>query len=185
MSKKEQSSTTRHLLSVGFYVVGVFWLALVWGGVKAVSTPDTGRHSHLRGWILLAVAVGAMLATMNHWVKYLRVVLGGGILGGLLATSSGHLLNGGKPFPRVLAAGFTVVLVGCSVISQSLAKRKLTIFDRVVLVAFLAAFVGGFVKDTPISALVGVSLGFTCLFAAWLYNRLSSIREERGRTCHS
>jgi hypothetical protein len=120
-----------------------------------------------------------MLATMNHWVKYLQVIFGGGILGGILAAGSGHLLNG-SPFPRLVAASFTVLLVGCSLISRTLARRRLTVLDRVALVAFLAAFVGGIVKDTPTSGLVGLSIGFGCLSVAWLRGRLSITSCESG-----
>src|SRR5271154_3956717 len=99
MSEKERSRFSMHLLRVGGYIAGFFWLAFVWGGIKAVSTPDTEGHSHLRGWALLIIAGAVMITAMDRWVKYLRVILGGGILGGLLATSEGHLLNG-SPFPR-------------------------------------------------------------------------------------
>ena len=85
---KNGTWATRHLLRVGGYIAGFFWLAFVWGGIKAVSTPDTEGHSHLRGWALLIIAGAVMITTMDRWVKYLRVILGGGILGGLLATRS-------------------------------------------------------------------------------------------------
>ncbi len=124
-----------------------------------------------------------MIATMNHWVKYLQVIFGGGILGGLLATGTGHLLNDTKPFPRFIAAAVTALFVGCSLISRTLARRGLTVVDRAALIAFLAAFIGGIVKDTPTSGLIGLSIGFGCLSAAWLRDRLSSITSrESGDT---
>ena len=115
-----------------------------------------------------------MIGTMNHWVRYLRVIFGAGILGGLLATGTGHLLNDPKPFPRSVAAGITALFVGCGLVSQTFASRRLTMFDRAALIAFLAAFVGGIVKDSPTSSLIGLTLGFGCLFVAWMRALLSS-----------
>jgi hypothetical protein len=121
-----------------------------------------------------------MIATMNHWVKYLQVIFGGAILGGIVATGTGHLLNDAKPFPRPIAAGVTALFIGCSLVSRTLARRKLTMLDRAALIAFLAAFVGGIVKDTPTSGLVGLGIGFGCLCAAWVRDWLSSKRESEG-----
>ncbi|HYN15613.1 MAG TPA: hypothetical protein VES66_07490, partial [Terriglobales bacterium] len=70
MSKKQRSRLVTHLLRIGAYVAGFFWLAFVYGGLRVVSSPETARHSHLAGWTILVVAVVLMLATMNHWVKY-------------------------------------------------------------------------------------------------------------------
>ncbi|HET9182321.1 MAG TPA: hypothetical protein VFP59_09330 [Candidatus Angelobacter sp.] len=147
-----------------------------------VSTPETGRHSHLAGWAILIVGIAIMLTTMDHWVKYLRMVLAGGILGGLLATESGHLLNG-MPFPRPAAAGITALLIGCSLISQTLAKRTLRISDRVALAGFLSAFVTGMMENTTISFLVGTGIAFCFLFSAWLYNRFSSLPNAKRQLC--
>jgi hypothetical protein len=173
-----------HFFRVFSYIAAFFWIAFVWGGLTVLSAPDTRKHSHLAGWAILVIAAAVMITTMNHWVKYLQVILGGGILGGLLAIAQGHLLNG-APFSRMIAAGLTAVLIGCSLISQTLAKRSLRILDRVALVAFVAALASGMVVGTPAWGLVCVSVGFGCLFAAWLYNRLSPISNPIKRACHS
>jgi hypothetical protein len=119
-----------------------------------------------------------MIATMNHWIKYLRFILGGFTLGTLLATVQGHVLNDNKPFPRPVAAVLTVLFVGSSLISHTIAERKVGMFDRVALVCFLVAFLGGLFKNTPRAGLIGLGIGFCCLFAAWLHNRLSSIPDR-------
>lgn len=167
-----------HLSRVLSYVAAVFWVAFVWGGLKVLSQPDTAKHSHLAGWAILVIAAAVMLATMNHWVKYLQLILGGGILGGLLVTTQGHTLNG-APFPRSIAGALTALLIGSSLISGTLAGRKLRILDRLALVAFLGALVGGMVQGTPISGLIGLAVGFGCLLVAWLYNRSLSGKERR------
>jgi hypothetical protein len=179
MSGKPQSRFTTHLLRAGAYVTAFFWLALVYVGGTLASRPETGRHSQLAGWVILIVAAGVMVATLNHWVKYLQVIFGGGILGGLLATGSGHLLND-KPFPRPIAAGVTALFVACSLVSRTLARRRLTLVDRAALIVFLAAFVVGIVMDTPTSGLIGLGIGFGCLVVAWLRDRLWSVAKRES-----
>jgi hypothetical protein len=166
-----------HLFRVLSYVAAVFWVTFVWGALKVLTAPDTARHSHMAGWAILAFAAAVMITTMNHWVKCLQIILGGGIFGGLLATLQGHTLNGAS-IPRSIAAALTVLLVGCSLISGTFAGRKLRMLDRVALVAFLGALVGGMVQETPIFGVVGLTIGYCCLLIAWLYNRTLSARER-------
>ncbi len=184
MSKKQPLQSSAWFLGVGFLILSALWLGFVFAGWILVSRAETGKNSHLIGWVILIAATSIMLATMNHWVKYLRVFLGGAILGGLLAAGSGHLPNG-SPFPRPIAAALTALLIGCSLISQTLARRNLRMFDRVALVAFLAALVGALVEGTPTSGLIGFGIGFVCLLAAWIYSRLSPIPKVRGEGCRS
>ena len=183
MNKEQRSQLRSHLLRIGAYVAGFFWLAFVWGAIKVLSAPDTGKHSHLAGWAILVIAAGVMITTMNHWVKYLQLVLGAFILGCLLATIQGHVLNG-APFPRSIAAALTALLIGCSLLSRTLAGRKLRRLDRVALIAFTAAIVGGMVEGTPRSGIIGVAIGFGCLLIAWAYDRSVSgkgtLRETRN-----
>jgi len=171
MSKKHTSHFRAHLLRIAAYIAFVFWLAFAYAGSELVSRPETGKHSHFAGWMILIITSVLMIFTMNHWVKYLRVIIGGGVLGGLLATATGHLPNG-KPFPQLIAAILTALLVGCSLISQNLAKRKLSILDRASLIGFVVAFVSGVVKNTPASAVAGLSIGLACLLFPVLCARL-------------
>jgi hypothetical protein len=183
MSEKQRSRFTTHLFRIGAYIAAFFWLAFVYVAWRLASRPESERHSHLIGWTILVIATTVMIATINHWVKYLQAILGGFVLGGLLATMSGHLLNDAKPFPRLIAASMTALFVGCSLISRTLARHRLTVFDRVALITFLVAFVGGIVRDTPTSGLIGLGIGFGCLLAAWVRDRFSSVpRRESGET---
>jgi hypothetical protein len=179
MPETNRSSLDKHLLRVGAYVAGVFWVAFVWGALKVLSIPDTGRHSHLAGWTILVIAAAIMITTLNHWVKYLGVMLGGGVLGGILATMKGHLLND-RPIPRLAAAGVTALLIGCSLITRRFVFRQPNAFDRVALIGFLAACIGGFVKDTSESVLIGVGAGFGCLLAAWALNHFPYLLRDRS-----
>jgi hypothetical protein len=96
--------------------------------------------------------------------------VGGGILGGLFVTIQGHTPSG-VPFPRSTAAALTVLLIACSLISRTLAERKLTTLDRMTLVAFLGPLLGGLVQGTPRSGVVGLAIGLGCLVITWLMSR--------------
>jgi hypothetical protein len=185
MSERQRSRFTTHLSRIAAYIAVFAWLAFVYVGWVLVSAPETGKHSHLLGGTILIVAVVAMITTMNHWVKHLQVIFGGFILGGILATGSGHLPNGSS-LSRLTAAGLTALFIGCGLISRTLAQRKLRMFDRVALIAFLAAFACGLVRETPTAGLVGLGIGFGFLSAAWVRDRLSSIpKHEPEGTGHS
>jgi hypothetical protein len=156
-------------------------MALVYTGWELVSRSRDGKYpqaveAHV-GWAILLICVVVLVATVDRWVRFLQVFLGGGILGSLLALGSGHLLNG-KPFPRPVSAILTTLLIGCSLILQTLAKRKLEVVDRVALIAFVAAFVGGMLVETPTSGVIGLGTGFAILLALWLHHRSSSGKDE-------
>lgn len=159
---------------MAFYVLAFSWIALTYGGWVLISTPETGKHSHLIGWAIVTVCGAWMFATVDHWAKYLPVLLGGGILGGLLSLSRGHLLNDSRPFPRATAAAITGLLIGCSLVAQTLAGRRLGAPDRAALIAFAVALVGAFFEGPPTNGLIGLSVGFTVLLALWVSNRYSS-----------
>jgi len=104
MSTKQRSRSAEFLFGMAFYVLAFSWIALTYGGWVLISTPETGKHSHLIGWAIVTVCGALMVATVDHWAKYLTVLLGGGILGGRLILSNEHLLKVSRPFPRATAA---------------------------------------------------------------------------------
>ena len=173
MSKKPQSRFIAILCAAGAYIVAAFWLCLVYTGEVLVSRSETDDHSHLVGWTILFVASSVLVTTMDHWVKFLPVIFGAAIPGALLAAGTGHLPNG-RPFPRSIAVALMALLVGCGLVSRTFARRKLTILDRAALIGFVVAFVTSMGVDMPTSILVCFGIGFACLVAAWLRNRLSS-----------
>lgn len=177
MTDKRRPAFVTHSLRIGAYLAAFLWFALVWGSLKVLSTPDTGRYSHMRGWTILTIAILVMIATMDHWVKYLQIILGGGILSGLLAVAEGHLLNG-HPFPRFTAAALTALFASCSLISRPLTRAKLTMFDRAALICFLAALISGTLRDRPTDGIIGLGIGFACLLAIRLRHRLRAQHNE-------
>lgn len=172
MNNEHRSRLAKNLFAMGFLILSALWLGFVLAGWILVSRPETGKHSHLIGWTILAGCAAAMLISIDRWAKYLPTFLAGAILGGILITCSGRLPNG-SPFPRPIATVLTCFLIASGVLSQTLARRNLTMFDRVALVVFLGALVGGLVEGTPSSGLIGLGIGFGSLSAAWLYNRRS------------
>jgi uncharacterized membrane protein YhaH (DUF805 family) len=170
MSEKRGSRVRAHLFRIAVYLISFFWLAFVRASLKTISVTEKRAHSHEVAWAILIVGFVPMLATMDRWVKYLPVILGGFTLGTLLATIQGRLLNG-TYFPRSIAAALTGLLVGSSLLSQTLTRRNLGIFERVALTAFVTAWMVGFVDGTPRAGLVGISIGFACLAACWAWNR--------------
>lgn len=179
MTEKQRPRFVTHILRICSYVAEFFWLAFVYAGIKLVSLPETGRHSHVGGWVILAAATTVLVATTDHWVKTLQFILGGGILGGIVVTATGHLVNDSRPFPRLVALAITGLLIGSSLVSRTMAARELAGVDRVALVAFVAALVGGIVKNTPTSGAIGLAIGFVCLSSAWAFNRVRN-NSSRG-----
>lgn len=182
MSRRHRSAVATHLLRIGAYVAAGFWLAFAYAGWELVaSAPGSGQRSPALGWTILGGCFAVVAATVSHWVKYLRYILGGLTLGALLAVADGHLLNSSAPFSRLAAGELAALSAASGLVSHTLAARQLTIFDRVALVGFVAATVGGGLFNSPQAAVFGLALGFAFLFAAWAHSRRSGPR-ERGRS---
>ena len=182
MNRKQSSPPATHLFRVCLYLGAFFWLAFVLGAINLIVLPETGRHSHLQGWMILVVAAVVMAITIDHWAKFLPTIFGGVVLGGLLVTAEGHLPNSSVPFPRLISSAITVVVVGCSLISRPLKKGDLGTTDRLALVGLVVGAVWVAVENTPICILLGFSFGFACLLAAWLHDRRTRNRlEASGR----
>ena len=167
----------RNLVGATFHVASALWLGLALAGWILVSRPETGKHSHLIGWGVLLAAIVIMLATMSLWIRLLSALFGGCILMGVIAVFTGRVPNG-APFSRPIAAILTALLLCCGMISRSMAKRPLTIIDRVMLVAFLAVFAGGLVEGTPTSSVVGLSVGLCCLLVTRIHSRRNNSRQD-------
>lgn len=168
-----------HLTRIAIYIGIFLWLAFVYGGVELISRPETGKHSHVGGWILLALCAALMLSTMTCWVRHLQLVIGGFVIGAIFTATIGHLPgNDGSPFSRAMAFGLILILICCSLVVRTIANRRLGTFDRVALTGFLAAIIAGLAKQTDSAGLIGfgTGLGFLCL--AWLYDRNKASEAE-------
>lgn len=167
MSGRKHSRFATQLLRTGAYVATAFWLAFAYGGWEiAVSAPGSAGHSPVLGWAILAGCIVVATTTVNHWVKYLRFVLGGLTLGALSAVVGGHIVGSNVQIPRLVAAELAALSAACGLISHTLATRRLAIFDRAALVGFVAAAAIG-MFTSPKAAVVGLAVGFAFLLAAW------------------
>ena len=174
-----------HGLHVGFVLAAFLWFALIAFGSVLVTTPETGRHSHLVGWTALVIAFVVLVKTMDRWIHYARTFLGFGIVGGWVILWRGHLLGSQTPVPRIFSALVILMFAGCSFVLEDLAKRPLQVIDRVGLVAFAAVLAWAMaagatltspeVKTTPwgpaTAAIPRLIVGFGIVLALWTYHR--------------
>lgn len=161
------------LTAIVLLMVG--WLGLVFGGMAIALTPSP--HSPVVGWGLLVIAAVILVLTMDRWVRVLPGILAYGILGGILTILSGHALN--QPsvnVPRVEGVIMTILIAGSAAVSFTFTKRKLDLFDRLALLAFVFCFF--WQAALRHFVLVPLAIGFCFLAAAWGYARL---RHRLGR----
>ncbi len=140
-----------------------------------------GQHALIAAPIFLVVSITIMIATMNRWVKVLAGLLAFGVLNGLISISTGHLLaNSDQSMSRLDAVYLTVFFAATAVLASTLRERKLSVVDRIAILAFVFTFAmlmgyeGAFRRQgaslTRIEfALMGI--GFSCLLIAWGYDR--------------
>jgi hypothetical protein len=164
--------------SLGFYLAAIAWFIVIAFGLVLVSTPETGRHSHVMGWTALVIGFLILVTTTDRWIRYAQVFLGCGIIGGLVTLARGHMPGNQAPFPRTLAAVLVLLLVGCSLIVGTLAKRRLRAIDRVGLVAFVAAFTGALAPGTQADTMIRLAVGLGILLALWGYHRYRDIDDK-------
>jgi hypothetical protein len=118
MTREQRSRLATRLIRAGVYIACVFWLFFVIGSVMAVCRPDTGTRAHVAGWVILVLAALVMFTTMDRWVKYLQVVLGSVVFGGLFMIVDGHSLSQPqKPISRLVATTVTLLIVSCSAVA--------------------------------------------------------------------
>jgi hypothetical protein len=126
------------------------------------------------------VAAIIFLLTMDRWARFFPGVLACGVLGGIVTTVSGHVVNHPEvAVPRWEGAIMTLLIATAAAISQSLEKRKVRRPDRIALVAF-AFCVSWQVVDSR-AMLPGLTIGTVCLAAAWANDRVQDRGNDPGR----
>lgn len=163
----------------GAWLLGIAWLGLVFGGLAVAFTPSP--HSPVLGWVLLIIAAVVLIVTMDRWVGVFSALLAYGIIGGLATIASGHMPNlPGVPMARVDAIVMTLLIAASAVVSFTFTKRKLTLPDRIALFTFVFCFFWQAVS--PRLMLLALAIGFSCLVAAWAYDRLYRHPNPRRRS---
>jgi len=164
----------------GFRLAGAWLLAFAWF-VLAFSGLGIARsqspHRPVVGWALLAAAAIIFLLTMDRWVRFFPGVLVCGVLGGIVTTISGHVVNHPEAAVRRWeGAVMTLLLAIGAVISQSFQERGLRPSDRVALLAFTCSLFSQALDSRVM--LPGLTIGTLCLAAAWAIGR----RRRRGHS---
>ncbi len=136
-----------------------------------INAPGTGKHSRVIGWVALTISFVVIVTTMDRWIRYAQVFLGSAVIGSLVILARGHVLDLRVPYPRAVTAVLTLLLVGCSLIAGTLAKRRLQVVDRVALLLFVTAFAAAMGASTPAVTALCLGLGFAILLALWVYRR--------------
>jgi hypothetical protein len=122
------------------------------------------------GWVCLSVAALAAVLAAEIWIRLLPGLLGIGIINASITIWKGHPPTGrSEPIPRGTSVMILVILVACSVLATTLQSRKLRIFDRLALFAFLVCQVFAIAwYPSPL----GFGLMLVTLLVAWTSDRL-------------
>jgi uncharacterized membrane protein YczE len=146
----------------------------------AISRPNTGTRAQVGGWMILVVASIVMFTTMDRWVKYLQVVLGSVVLGGIFMIADGHSLSQPhKAISRLVATAVTLLIAGCGAVAGTFANRNLMPSDRLALIGFLVAFVVGLSATEASVGIIAFSIALICLVSGWACNRHGRVGSAR------
>ncbi len=173
--KKKQSRWTPVINAfrlVGGLILFIFWLAIAWGGIEGITT-DRTRFPGWFGWIMVVVAGWLMYATMARWIKYVGGwLLGGALMGVLRACGAGQPAPpNSTDTPYWYAIFIIAMLLPSAFLAGTIAVRKLTREDRILLMCLYPAFL-----SVHWSMVVFPIALFTLLAAAWLLDR---VRKDR------
>jgi hypothetical protein len=158
----------------GFRLAGAWLLAFAWFvlafsglGIALSQSP----HRPAVGWALLAAAAIIFLLTMDRWARFFPGVLACGVLGGIVTTVSGHVVNHPEvAVPRWEGAIMTLLIATGAVTSHSFEKRRLRPSDRIALLVFAFCFFGQVVNSKVM--LPALAIGTASLVGAEVYSRL-------------
>lgn len=185
MSKMGRRGTLAQVKG-GFRLAGAWLLAFAWFvlafsglGIALSQSP----HRPAVGWALLAAAAIIFLLTMDRWVRFFPGVLACGVLGGIVTTISGHVVNHPEvAVRRWEGAVMTLLLATGALISQSFEKRRLRPTDRAALLAFTCSLFSQAVGSRAM--LPGLTIGTICLAAAWANNRVRHQGDDSRNAQH-
>ena len=168
------------------YVGGLFllvvWVVLVAGAVHTL-TSDNARYPRFAGWIMVALAGWIMLATMNRWIRHLPAWLVYAAMGGCLracGNNQSEHASGSAGTPYLFLIYMILVTVPSALFAGSIAKRKLTTVDRVLLFCLYPAFLTAFLR-AQWSYVLFPALMLFCLATPWLVDRLRRRRDHVAR----
>ncbi|HZS29202.1 MAG TPA: hypothetical protein VFB76_18390 [Candidatus Angelobacter sp.] len=145
----------------------------VWGAL-VVSHEVAG--SVMIGWLALAVAFVILLLNLDGWAKILPGLLALAAFNAVLMAVSGHIFN--KPsvlVSRGVAFGSAAALALAALISARFHGKRLSILDRIVLVAYVGFILLGLVSQW---LLLSFTLGTLVLAVPWIKSQLHGSRPK-------
>jgi hypothetical protein len=158
-------------LGIGGYLLSVAVLAFLAVGVFAFFPHNEHK---IKSFVFLAISLPAAFFLMRRAVKFMALILVYGFARALLFPP----LTGADPWPvRVF---MTVYCFAGGILCLTFMDRKLSLFDRLALLAFLlsicfgGAYDAGPEPDKPTTLMVAgimVSAGLGVLAIAWAYDR--------------
>ncbi|HEY3767034.1 MAG TPA: hypothetical protein VGN44_00030 [Candidatus Angelobacter sp.] len=166
----------------GLFLFGITTVATYWGGIIAIANPQEvgpnsflfhtftiGPFSFIAAWVCLLVSATILLLTMDHWAKILP-----GILIWMVCSSlRGYVLfsKHGKDPNEAVFVFLMCSLIATACVAYTFAFRKLRVFDRIALMAFLVSF--GFAFSPHDSRVYwALSAGFVMLFLAMVIDQV-------------
>lgn len=162
-------ASTGDQVASGFRLAGLIVLACVagilfaWGGL-VVSREAAG--SLLMGWVAIAIAFVILVLNLQGWAKMLPGFLVLAAFNAVIMAASGHVLNNpSAQVSRSMALGSAIAFAVAAVVSAQFDSRRLSLLDRVVLVAYIGFILLGLVSGR---VLVSFSLGTVVLAVPWL-----------------
>ncbi|MGO9241855.1 MAG: hypothetical protein ACLQBJ_13705 [Bryobacteraceae bacterium] len=177
MSKDAGSQVKSGFKVAGAVLLGGVWLSLVFAGMAVAFSPSP--HPPALGWGLLVIAALVLILTMDRWVKAFPGLLACGILGSIITLVDGHAVNNPKVVvSRLVALLMILFFATAAALSSTFVKHKLTVPDRIALFVFIFCFFGQAV--VPRFMLVAMGIGFSCLAAAWVYDRIGSSNSHKS-----
>ena len=144
-------------------------------GTLVVSHQAAG--SVAMGWATLAIGFVILVLNLDGWAKVLPGLLALAAFNALVMAASGHVLNDlSTPVSRSMAIGSAIALAIASAVSIHFYGKRLSLLDRVILVAYVGFILLGFASRW---VLVSFGLGTLVLAVPWLY---TLVRRECPRT---
>jgi hypothetical protein len=159
--------------TAGAWLLGFAWLFLVFAGL-GIGFSQTDYPRAL-GWFFLAVAAAVLVATANHWIRAFPGIMGVATFNSLITISSGHATgNPSVLIPRSTAILATLLLAVGTALSLTFRTKRVSVPDRAAVLA-LAVSIGWGAVDVH-HWLPALTVGTSCLFLAWLYDRSTQQR---------
>ena len=159
----------RGFKSAGAWLLGIFWLAIVFGGLAVTFSPS--RFPRPVGWCLLAVAAIILVASADRWVKALPGIFGVATLNSLAMAVSGHATgNPSVLVPLPLALFATVLLAASTLLAVKFQDRKLLVHDRFAFLVYAICLAYSAIR--PGASYWALGTATATLFAAWSCDRL-------------